>query len=203
MNQPYSAAADRNKQAIGDALASTFANITTVLEVGSGTGQHAIYLCDRFKHLQWQPTEQQEHLESLSKAIQSTGLANISKPVELAMQATQSRQTDALPGTPYTLAYSANTAHIMSIEEVAIMFQVVARKITAGALFVLYGPFKIKGQHTSEGNAQFDAALRMEQPHMGIRDKGELEVIANACELTLHKDIPMPANNRILMWRKS
>ncbi len=200
MELPYSPSADRNKEAIGDALANYLSQASTVFEIGSGTGQHAIYLCGRFKNLQWQPTEQALHLESLAYAIEKAPVNNIAAPVEL--DVAESVKDKVSGGTShYTFAYSSNTAHIMSIDEVAAMFQVIASRLDPNAFFALYGPFKIDGSHTSDGNAEFDANLRMQQSHMGIRDKDELEFLANSCGLELHSDNPMPANNRILLWR--
>ncbi len=200
MEHPFSPSADRNKEAIGDALQQYLANASNVFEIGSGTGQHAIYLCDRFKHLQWQPSEQVMHLESLTYVIEEAAVSGIAAPVELDVAVSITEETT---GTDeyYSFAFSSNTAHIMAIDEVAAMFQVIQRRLQAKAFFALYGPFKIDGVHTSDGNAEFDANLRSQQPHMGIRDKAEVESLATDCGLELHRDIPMPANNRILLWR--
>lgn len=209
--KPFSAAADRNKEAIGDALADYFTPSTKVFEIGSGTGQHAIYLCERFANLHWQCTEQSQHLATLGAALsESSGQFAIqggdresaqasAAPIELDVGAAPSGLSDH---TDYTLIFSANTAHIMSIEEVAAMFAVAHRVMAPDGHFALYGPFKINGRHTSEGNRNFDQALKAEVPHRGIRDIAELSVLARRCDLGLHKDIPMPANNRILMWKR-
>lgn len=192
---PYSAAADRNKQAIGDALASFLGSASTVLEIGSGSGQHAIHLCEQYRHLLWQPTEQFQHLEALTIAL--SPVANIQAPVEL--EVVKAVHSNQLPLSHYSFAFSANTAHIMSMEEVAAMFQIVKRKLEPNAVFALYGPFNIDGRYTSEGNQQFDASLRMQSAHMGIRDVAELEAVAHGFELI--QNVPMPSNNSFLIWR--
>lgn len=204
MSSPFNAAADRNKEAIGDALADYFNKPVKVCEIGSGTGQHAIYLCDRFPALTWQPTDQGSHIETLSAACSQSTLENLLKPVELEVSACvrQPALLQALPEEHYPFVYSANTAHIMSMEDVTSMFTLVGKVLNEAGLYALYGPFKVDGEHTSEGNRNFDQSLRMEKPHMGIRNKEDLINLAAEQGLQLEKDIPMPANNRILLWRR-
>ena len=197
MELPFNAAADRNKEVIGDALSEYLAQATTVLEIGSGSGQHAVYLCQRFGHLQWQVTDQSSYLEGLAAVVEQSGCENIQPPIE--MQAGGCAATD---NRVYSFVYSANTAHIMGIEEVAATFEIVSHRLSAEGLFALYGPFKENGQHNSEGNIAFDKTLRSEDPKMGIRDIAELENMANATGMKLHSQIAMPSNNRILLWQQ-
>lgn len=197
MEIPFCAAADRNKEAIGDALAEQLEHASTVLEIGSGSGQHAIYLCERFSHLQWQPTEQQQNLAGLHAAIDQSTCANIQVPFGLEVSTFAPFDSGV-----YSLVYSANTAHIMGIEEVRAMFEVASRSLVTEGRFALYGPFKENGQHNSEGNMAFDNALRSEDPSMGIRDIDELTVLATSSGLVLQQQVSMPSNNRILLWRK-
>lgn len=197
---PYSAAADRNKEAIGDAMESLFNAATTVLEIGSGSGQHAVYLCRRFSHLQWQATEQSQYLESLQAALSAAALSNIQKAFEL--QVTAVAGSD-IAGSNYSLVYSANTAHIMGFDQVPSLFAVAGQCLHADGCFALYGPFSENGQHNSDGNRDFDASLRSQDPGMGIRDIEALEEFASRAGLALTEQISMPANNRILLWRKA
>ncbi len=197
MKLPFCAAADRNKEAIGDALAGQLANTSSVLEIGSGSGQHAIYLCARFSHLQWQPTEQQHNIAGLRAAVDQSNCENINLPFEMEV----SSYTPA-DHRIYCLVYSANTAHIMGIEEVRAMFRLASRSLATDGLFALYGPFKENGHHNSDGNIAFDNALQSEDSKMGIRDIGELAAIAESHDLALQKQIAMPSNNRILLWYK-
>lgn len=197
MELPFNAAADRNKEVIGDALSEYLAQATTVLEIGSGSGQHAVYLCRRFSHLQWQVTDQSSYLEGLAAVVEQSGCENIQPPTEL--QAGACVETG---NRVYSFVYSANTAHIMGINEIAATFEIVSRCLSAEGLFALYGPFKENGLHNSDGNIAFDKTLRSEDPKMGIRDIAELEDMANATGMKLHRQIAMPSNNRILLWQQ-
>jgi len=204
MTLPFSAAADRNKEAIGDALSGYFDGNIKVFEIGSGTGQHAIYLCERFPGLIWQTSDQSLHLETLSAAVSQSGLGNLHTPIELEVSSciSQPKAMQALREKQYSFVYSANTAHIMSMEDVTSMFTLLGKVLAKAGLFALYGPFKVDGEHTSEGNLNFDQSLRTEKPHMGIRDKEELVTLGVKHGLQLLEDISMPANNRILLWRQ-
>ena len=206
MATPFSAAADRNKEAIGDALApylATGSDEINVLEIGSGTGQHANYLSNRFAHLNWQMTDRQQSIDALNKMCSST--SHLMAPVELEVSACEKDPglLSGLSHQQYPFIYSSNTAHIMSVEEVGSMFSIVGKLLSTNGIFALYGPFKIDDEHTSESNRQFDQSLRLEKPHMGIRDKGELKRLASSLGLRLYQDIPMPANNRLLLWQQS
>ncbi len=196
MSLPFSAAADRNKVAIGDALSEHFGAVRHVLEIGSGTGQHAVYLASRFSHLQWQPTDRAENLTAISQRIAEADTNNVLAPLEVDVA------SDVMPGKQYDLAYSANTAHIMSMAEVKAMFTLVSSGIHSGGCFALYGPFSYGGEHTSDGNRNFHHMLQQQAPHMGIRDKAELDAIAFDAGLDFTDDIAMPANNRILIWQR-
>ena len=203
MQLPFCAATDRNKQAIGDALADTLASVTNVLEIGSGSGQHAVYLCERFSHLQWQVTEQRQHLEGLRAVVAQSGCKNIRSPLELEVSSYNSSGEGSVDEAEYSFAYSANTAHIMGLEEVAATFSIISHCLQSDGCYGLYGPFKENGQHISDGNAEFDLSLQSEDSKMGIRDIAELEVIAKAHGMALQSQIAMPSNNRILLWSKS
>jgi len=170
---PFSASADRNKEAIGDALADYLECASTVLEIGSGSGQHAVYLCQRFGNLRWQVTEQSQYIEGLTAAVAHAALKNILAAVVLEVS-TAANDTDLKIDANYSLVYSANTAHIMGIEQVAAMFAVAGQCLSDDGCFALYGPFKENGQHNSEGNRDFDASLRRQDPVMGIRDIAEV-----------------------------
>lgn len=196
MSLPFSASADRNKTAIGDALTDVLNSVTTVLEIGSGTGQHAVYLAERFPNLQWQPTDRSENLTAIQQYIEASTCSNILPPIEIdvADKVSLNRQ--------YDLAYSANTAHIMSLAEVKAMFELVSASLHTGASFALYGPFSYGGKHTSDGNRNFNEMLQQQAAHMGIRDKAELDTIALDAGLDFIDDKAMPSNNRILLWRR-
>ena len=195
MALPFSASADRNKQAIGDALSGYFEATDNVFEVGSGTGQHAVYFSQRFSNLQWQPTDRSEHIAPMTQRIAESGLGNIAAPMVLDV-AVESSIKDQ-----YSLAYSANTAHIMSLTEVASMFNLLSSLLKPNGYFALYGPFSFAGKHTSDGNESFDAMLKQQSTSMGIRDKSELDELAFEAGLDFHEQLNLPANNCVLVWR--
>ena len=212
MSLPFSQAAERNKEAIGDALHELLGAATTVFEFGSGTGQHAAYLCQRFSHLLWQPSEQQTNLETIKLLIDQAGLHNILPPLECdVLQRTLSVASLALPVNEqsggdehrrFSFAFSANTAHIMSVPAVARMMSIAAELLEPVGIFALYGPFRYGTAPMAEGNIQFDAMLREQDAEMGVRDKYELDSFAVANGMTPIDDLPMPSNNRILIWQK-
>lgn len=231
MKLPNSPSADRNKVAIGDALGSWLDAASDVFEFGSGTGQHAVYLCQRFPHLQWQPTELKPNLETISLQIQQARVSNILEPIEcdvldpmlfragldkgltkrLAQKSNASSKINATSAGSavdgeyhkYSFAYSANTAHIMSIEAVERMISIAAAILQSAGFFALYGPFKYGSKHTAEGNSQFDSMLREQDASMGVRDKFELDRMAIENGLSPVDDLEMPANNRILIWQNT
>ena len=198
---PFSAAADRNKEAIGDALQTVLNRSNAVLEIGSGSGQHAVYLCQRFSHLQWQVTEQSQYLDGLQSAVSVASLDNILSPFELAVGVVNDSSSKKLESN-YSIVYSANTAHIMGFDQVPALFTVASQCLDNDGCFALYGPFKENGQHNSDGNRDFDASLRSQDSRMGIRDIEDLVEFASASGLVLADQFSMPANNRILLWQK-
>lgn len=195
MALPFSASADRNKEAIGDALSAYFQATDNVFEIGSGTGQHAVYLSQRFAHLHWQPSDRAEHIAAMTQRIAQSFLTNIAAPLELDVSLTCSVEEK------YDLAYSANTAHIMSIADVASMFKVIVKLLKPNSYFALYGPFSFGGKQTSVGNENFNAMLQQQSPLMGIRDKAELDNLAFEAGMEFHEQFNLPSNNCVLVWR--
>jgi hypothetical protein len=190
---PYSEACERNKEPILEVLRGIFVHPGHVLEIGSGTGQHAVHFAAQLAHLQWQTSDLPENLPGLRARLEAAGLPNLPPPLELDVQADW-------PQIAVEGAYSANTAHIMSWEAVQAMFRGVQRIVVGGGHFCLYGPFNDGGRYTSASNAAFDRALRAQDPRMGLRDAQALQELA--AEMTLIGDHPMPANNRLLVWRR-
>ena len=168
----------------------------TVLEIGSGTGQHAVFFAQNLPDLMWQPTDREENLSGLEACFSAGGNERILPLLKLDVL------NDPWPGRSYDGAYSANTAHIMSWEAVIAMFAGVGAHLVIGASFCLYGPFNIENRFTSPSNAQFDAHLREQDPHMGIRDMATVENLANLHRMRLEQKIAMPANNFILVFKK-
>lgn len=195
-DKPYSAASERNREPILAVLREHFADRRRVLEIGSGTGQHAVHFAAALPHLEWQASDRRENLAGIRQWLDAAGLANAPAPLLLDVNA-------AWPGACYDAAFSANTLHIMSWPEVEAMFAGLARVLERDATLVVYGPFNIGGRYTSESNAAFDASLQLQAPHMGIRDREAVVALAQRHGLRLAADIPMPANNRCLVFRSA
>lgn len=197
LNKPYAESCEENKQVILEQLERLFAHAERVLEIGSGSGQHAVHFCENLPHLQWQPTELKANLPGIELWRQEAGLKNIEAPLEMDVMQMQAAHLAAVD-----TVFTANTLHIMSIYHVEALFAALGQHLSAGGLFCCYGPFNRHGQFTSESNARFDQWLKERDSVSGIRDISELTVFAEAGAISLIEDIEMPANNRILVWRK-
>jgi SAM-dependent methyltransferase len=195
--KPYSEAAVRNREPIREVLAQWFTAPGTVLEIGAGTGQHAVYLAAHLPHLEWQPTDRDDNLPGIALWVEEARLPNLRRPQPLDVNA------DVWPLERTDYVYSANTAHIMSWQEVQRMFAGIGRVLRHDGVFCLYGPFNRNGEFTSESNRAFDASLRARASHMGIRDDGALIELARAHGLAALADYSLPANNRVLVWRRA
>jgi cyclopropane fatty-acyl-phospholipid synthase-like methyltransferase len=194
---PFSSAAERNRQAILDQLQRLLPQQATVLEIGSGTGQHAVFFTQNMPGLSWQPSDRQENLAGLEACFSAARNERILPLLQLDVM------HDPWPQLSYDAAYSANTAHIMSWDTVVAMFAGLAAHLADGARFCLYGPFNINNRFTSDSNRQFDLQLRTGNPEMGIRDMGAMESLANQYQMNLEQKIIMPANNFLLVFNKS
>lgn len=191
-----SEAAERNKLPILEILRTVFVDRNRVLEIGSGTGQHAVYFALLLNHLTWQPTELPNNLSALRDCCNENPAPNLAKPIRLNVD----DEPWLIPAMD--AAYTANTLHIVSWQQVCRMFSKVGSLLPAGGIFCSYGPFNRDGGYTSESNASFDAYLRASDPESGLRDIGKLVFQAEANGLFLITDHAMPANNRLLVWRK-
>jgi cyclopropane fatty-acyl-phospholipid synthase-like methyltransferase len=168
----------------------------TVLEVGSGTGQHAVFFAKQMPHLNWQASDQVQYLSSINAWVDEAKLNNTPPAINLDV-------TQAWPAFEFDVIFSANTTHIMSWEMVVDFFQGVGESLGENGLFILYGPFNYHQQYTSQSNADFDMWLKNRDPNSAIRHFEALMELAKKAKLTLLKDYEMPANNRILCWKKS
>ncbi|MCL7944798.1 DUF938 domain-containing protein [Marinobacter sp. ATCH36] len=195
-DKPYSQACENNKQPILERIRDIFINPGTILEIGTGTGQHAVHFAAALPHLIWQPSDRPGATDHCIGWIEDAALHNVRPPLELNV-ASEIWPLDSIDG-----AYSANTAHIMAWEEVEAMFAGLGKRLGSGKPFCLYGPFSYGKKHTSDSNRQFDRHLRQQSPQMGIRDVDHLLTLARQVEFRLENDLEMPANNRLLVWRK-
>jgi SAM-dependent methyltransferase len=190
---PYSEAAGRNKCPILEQLSRLLPSRGHLLEIGSGTGQHAAHFAPAYPRLTWQPTEQREHLEGLNARLRLEGTPNILPAIEL----------DVLgiwPDRQFAAAYSANTAHIMPWPAVRAMFAGIGPRLVPDGLFCLYGPFNVGGCFTAASNEEFDRQLRARDPAMGLRDLEALAALAGEHKMKLMQSLQLPANNQLLVF---
>lgn len=192
--RPFAPACERNKEPILAVLREHFADRRHVLEVGSGTGQHAVHFAARLPHLVWQSSDRAENLPGVRAWLEYAKLPNTPAPRELDV-------TGEWPAQRFDAVFSANTLHIMSWPEVETFFARLADVLVPDAVLVIYGPFRYEGEHTSESNAAFEASLQAAVPHRAIRDFEAVDALARVIGLTLTEDHAMPANNRCLVWK--
>ena len=193
---PDAPATARNREPILEVLETEFADRRLVLEIGSGTGQHAVFFAARLPHLVWQTSDVSANHADIRAWVDARGPDNVRPPLALDVLA------DPDPAGDFDAVFSANTAHIMGNDAVAAMFSLVGRLLPVRGPFCLYGPFRIDGEFTSDSNADFDASLKARNPAMGIRDLESLDRLAGAAGLARDALIAMPANNFIAVWRK-
>jgi cyclopropane fatty-acyl-phospholipid synthase-like methyltransferase len=193
---PFSAACERNKGPILEVLRVRFADRAQVLEIGSGTGQHAVHFARALTHLTWHPTEQLTYLADLTERVKAEGSPNLRAPTLLDVrQAVWSvRSVDAI--------FTANTLHIMSWPEVMALFAGIGSVLAPGGVLGIYGPFRYAGRYTSDSNQEFDRMLQDRDPQSGLRDIQDINSLAEQYGLRLDADHDLPANNRLLVFTK-
>jgi len=196
MDKPCAESCIENRGPIFAVLEPRLGDCRSLLEIGSGTGQHAVYFAAELPQLVWQTSDCAENHPAIQAWLDEAGLDNVRRPIALDVLA------DAWPAGPFDAVFSANTAHIMPEVAVEAMFHGVARVLRPGGQFLLYGPFNYHGAFTAPSNARFDAWLKERDAHMGIRDAEWLSELAKAGGMRLVEDIEMPVNNRTLIWRK-
>lgn len=194
--KPFSQACENNKDPILTELKRLFSKVHRVLEIGSGTGQHAAYFAPQLRHLFWQPTDVAANLAGIELWVAEANAKNLGVSQVLNMERPNWRNFR------FDAVYSANTAHIMAWPLVQTMIAGAAAELPQDGLFVLYGPFNYNGKYTSASNERFDAHLRSVNSSQGIRHFEKVDECAQAARLVLQEDIAMPANNRLLVWKK-
>jgi len=193
--KPYAPACDRNRDPILAVLQAHFSDRKHVLEIGSGTGQHAVHFAAAMRELIWQTSDRAENLPGIRAWLDEARLPNTPPPIEL----------DVAQGSPqgnYDAIFSANTLHIMSWPEVEALFAALPAMTSEDAKLAIYGPFNYGGEFTSASNAAFDESLKSRAPHMGIRDIEAVYRLARAAGFAMIDDVAMPANNRTLIWQR-
>lgn len=194
--KPFAESCEQNKEPILAVLKQWFATPGVVLEIGSGTGQHAVYFPRQLPHLLWQASDCEENISGIRLWLEEAKLQNTLDVTVLNVSHTWPAASQ------YDYVFSANTAHIMSWPEVELLFAGISRVLKPGGLFCLYGPFNYDGKFTSESNARFELWLKQNNPQSGIRDFAALNELAVNNNLRFVDDLEMPVNNRMLAWQK-
>ena len=195
-HKPFAPACARNQDAILDVLRARFADRTRVLEIGSGTGQHAVHFARALPHLSWQASDVAANLAGIRQWLDEARLRNTPAPLAFDING-------APPARRFDAIFSANTLHIMGWPEVQRLFAMLTVLMADDALLTVYGPFNERGEFTSPSNAAFDASLRAAHPLRGIRNFEEVDALARSAGLALVEDRSMPAHNRCITWRRS
>ena len=188
----------RNRDPILAVLRDVLPAAGTVLEIASGTGEHAIHFAAALPHLVWQPTDPDAQARgSIAAHAARAGLANLLPPLEL---------DAAAPVWPVTLAdaiVSINMIHIAPWRATQRLMAGAARVLPAGAPLYLYGPYRQHGQRTAPSNVAFDESLRARNPAWGVRDLDAVVALAAEHGLTLQRTVAMPANNLSVVFRRN
>lgn len=196
LNKPYSASCEQNRAPILQAIAPLLASCQQLLEIGSGTGQHAVYFAAELPHLIWQTSDRQAYHQGITAWLDEAQLANTRAPLTLDVR------KDGWPTTCYDAVFSANTLHIMHKEDVEALFTHLPTVLKTKGLFIVYGAFNRNEQYTSASNAQFDQWLHAQDPQSGIKAFEWVNQLAENAGLRLQQALNMPANNELLCWQK-
>lgn len=194
--RPFSQACENNKRPILRVLQEVLAEASSVLELGSGTGQHARFFAEQLPHLRWQPTDLEENLSHIRQWTRDYDGDQLLDPVALDVR------EEHWPVPVEDAVFTANSLHIMAWSAVESLFDSLGRLAPADNLLLVYGPFNYRGEYTSPSNARFDQWLATQNPDSAIRDFEALDQLARAAGYGLQADYAMPANNRTLVWRK-
>lgn len=196
IEKPSASSCERNREPILEVLKTAFANRRRVLELGSGTGQHAVHFANALSHLEWQASERAENLPGIKLWLDEAALENTPAPIELDVSQAN------WPEQHFDAVFTANTLHIMAWAQVEQMFARLPDVMADDAMLVVYGPFNIDGRFTSESNADFDRWLKHRGEHMGIRDLADVDALAASAGLHRIADHALPANNRCVVWQR-
>ena len=195
MQKPHAPSCERNREPILAVLREYFADRRNALEIGSGTGQHAVHFAAAMPWLSWQCSDRAENLPGIRLWLDEAALPNTPAPLELDVGG-------AWPAQRYDAVFSANTLHIMGWPEVETLFARLAEIATDDAVLAIYGPFNYGGRYSSDSNAAFDQWLKERGAHMAIRDAEAVDALAARAGFRAVADVAMPANNRCLVWRR-
>lgn len=196
MNKPYSESCDQNREPIYSVIKPILADVGKVLEVGSGTGQHAVYFAEKMPHLRWYTSDRKEYIPGIRQWVTESVLDNVVAPIELDVTASEWPQFDV------DVIFTANSVHIMSDQDTVNLIDGAGKLLRPQGNLLVYGPFNYDGGYTSESNQRFDHWLKDRDPESGIKDFEFICELANKNGMSLIKDYEMPANNRLLHYQK-
>ena len=194
--KPRAPSCDRNQGPIRDVLTRHFAQRRRILEIGSGTGQHAVFFAPALPQAVWQTSDVDENLPGIRMWLDEAALPNTLPPIVLDVKG-------PWPKARYDAVFTSNTLHIMGWPEVQALFAALDGVLESDAMLAVYGPFNYGGQFTSDSNRAFDLWLKERSAVSGIRDFEAVDALARSIGLELVEDCAMPANNRTLVWRRS
>jgi len=199
MMKEYAPACERNSRVILDVLKPVLANSHHVLEIGSGTGQHAVYFAEAFPHLQWQPSNK-DSLNSINAWRDESQQRNISVPLSLDLLALSDKEKSELPDVDAIVCI--NAIHIMAWQGTEKLFELAAEIIPSGGVIYAYGPYRYSDRPMESSNENFDLWLKDRDSASGIRDFDQVDMLAKQNGFEIEGDVAMPANNRSIWWKK-
>lgn len=197
MTKPFSPACERNREPILKVLKDVISpEDRKLLEIGSGTGQHAVYLAPHFPHMIWVTSDVRENHAGIKMWLEESGAPNIIGPGEFQVG------KDDFPQGNFDVVFTANTFHIMNWKECKTLMKMLGQNLQEGSQVLIYGPFNYQGKFTSQSNADFDASLKERDTLMGIRNIEDVTTNMRKNGFLLSQDYEMPANNRLLLFLK-
>lgn len=193
----HAPATERNRSFILAVLERVLPTSGTVLEIGSGSGEHIVFFAQHLAGLTWQPSEMTERaLPSIEAWVDHAGVKNVLAPITLDVNADDWRTDDL------AAIFCCNVIHYSPWHSTLALLDGAARRLPEGGVLYFYGPYRRNGQHTSPSNETFDAWLKQRNPAFGVRDLETVQAEAASRGLALSEVIDMPANNLSLVFTK-
>ena len=197
MEKPYSAACDNNKGPILEVLKQYITpENRKLLEIGTGTGQHAVFMAREFPHIDWITSDRAQNHEGIKQWLTEARVNNLKGPIQFAIG------KDEFPRNSFDLVFNSNTFHSMSWKECKTLMKMLGNRLREGAQVFIYGPFNYNGTFTSESNRDFDGLLKARDPQSGIRSFEDVDANMKKNGFAFCKDHEMPANNRLLVYTR-
>jgi len=193
---PFAPSCERNRDPILDVLRTHLQSRREVLEIGSGTGQHAVHFAAAMPWLRWQCSERPPQLPGVARWLAAASLPNTPPPITLDVG------TGPWPAARFDAVFTANTLHIMGWPEVEACFAGLDGVLGEDATLVVYGPFNLEGRYTSDSNRAFDAWLHARDARSGLRDLAAVDALAQAIGLRRTATVDMPAHNLTVVWTR-